>query len=154
MEAEKKHVKTCFWCMKAFDGKTEIDDNSVLVFESYEPCDKCKEIYSHGVRMIGVVKTPQFEGMPPIGRGNSEDELLYPGENVFIAPDDMVKAILNKEDEKELLETVLENRVMLMPDKNVGDIIEQAKKANGPSVPIDKFEEDDEDDDEENDNEE
>jgi hypothetical protein len=137
MDAEKKQVRACFWCMKAFDGETKIDDDSVLVFQSYEPCDKCKEIYSHGIRMIGVTNHPQFEGMPPIGQGNSEDEYLYPGENVFIAPEDMVKRILDRDDEKELLDAVLENRVMLMPDKNVGDIIEQAKKANGPMVNVD-----------------
>lgn len=128
---DKTQVKGCFWCMKAFDDGREIDsDKEIMLLESYEPCDRCKEIYSHGIRMIGVSEEPIFEGQPPISGNPDTNEYLYPAENVFVAPVEMVKQMLA--DNQELLDTVLESKVMLMPDEHVKSYIDQARNMEAP----------------------
>jgi hypothetical protein len=68
---------------------------------------------------MGVSKEPIVDGMFPITKDN--DNVLYPTGSMFISNDEFIKDILSDPSEKELLDNVLKERKLLLPN----DIVEQ-----------------------------
>ena len=82
----KKHgvnpsVEKCFWCGEsmgvvlfgALKGDAEAPREVVV---SYEPCEKCKEIFAQGCQCIEVNDSPTDRGRIPIQKKG--DQELYP----------------------------------------------------------------------------
>lgn len=123
-------IDVCFWCLRPLnDGEEFHKGEDRMVMRNYVPCKKCEEVFQHGIRLTGVVKEKPLEGMPPICQ-DAEGSDLYPTGTLFLATDEMVKEMLNEDSEKELLEQVLESKVMLMPEENVQHIIDMVKEAD------------------------
>ena len=128
-------VDVCFWCLKPLkEGEEFHKGTDRMIMRSYTPCKTCKDVFSHGIRLIGTVKEAPMEGMPPIGMGN-DNEPLYPTGIMFLAPEEMVREMLNEPDESNILNNVLEHKVMLMPEENVAKIIDTVKNA-GAGAPL------------------
>jgi hypothetical protein len=75
-------IPICFWCgneknevalLGQLKDDKEAPRNCVL---DYEPCEECQKNMSLGVTLIGTLRTPINETLPPIK--NTEDEVLYP----------------------------------------------------------------------------
>lgn len=127
-------IPICFWCGKeknevALMGKINKEDSEAprRVITNYEPCDSCKELFAKGIHIIGVSETPVMEGMFPISKSGGQD--LFPTGAMFVAREEWVKQMVSEPEEKELLENVLAERVMLMPSQIVEDIVHEAAKA-------------------------
>ena len=115
-------VKCCFWCLKPLDENVVLGDNDKMMFESYEPCKKCSELFAQGIQVIGVSHTMVMPGMVPVTK-DDKGEPLYPTGAMFLTTEKWVRDLLKEESEKELLTEVLATKKMLMPDAIVGAII-------------------------------
>lgn len=106
---------TCFWCGKdkgvALMGRIDRDDKQApaKIFHDYEPCDDCKELFSHGIHIIGVSDTPTFPNQPSIKSYNGTN--LYPTGTFTLAKPEFIIRILESED---AARQVLEAKTMLM----------------------------------------
>ncbi len=118
-------LDVCFWCGQergvALFGKIDKKDSEApkRVVTSYEPCDKCKELFSRGIHVIGCVSTPSLTGMPPIGR-DEDGNPVYPDGSFAVVTEDSIRSIIN--DDPEVLGEILVARKMLMPS----EILKQA----------------------------
>lgn len=122
-------VKCCFWCLKPLNENVVLGENDKMVFESYEPCEKCAELFSHGIQVMGVSHTMVMPGMIPVTK-DDKGEPLYPTGAMFLASEQWVRELLKEESEKELLTEVLLTKKMLMPDAIVGAIINDLEQQN------------------------
>lgn len=137
-ETENDNVETqerteiCFWCGKpkhieegvAFTE--EIYKNAII--QNYVPCDACKKTFGDGIHVIGVKRNPIAKGMFPISKDEEGD--LFPTGSMFVANESFVKDMLSEEEDKELLENVLQEKILMLKDEVVTEIIEQARKQN------------------------
>ena len=117
-------IERCFWCGKPKDQSiTEETEETInnSIINSYVPCDKCKETFANGIHVMGVSKEPIVDGMFPITKDN--DNVLYPTGSMFISNDEFIKDILSDPSEKELLDNVLKERKLLLPNDFVEQII-------------------------------
>jgi hypothetical protein len=62
---------------------------------SYEPCDKCKELWSKGVALIEVTLN-QIDGRPPFAK-NELGEEAYPTGRFIVLTTEGVKHFFNKD---------------------------------------------------------
>ena len=121
-------IDVCFWCLKPFKDDEEFHKGEDrMVLRGFKPCKKCEEIFSHGIRLTGVVDKQPIQGMPPI-TVTPDGKELYPTGTMFLASEDIVRAMLSDPDEKETLDSVLEAKMMLMPEENVQNIIDMMKE--------------------------
>jgi len=127
----EKKIERCFWCGRPKDGAIEETDETLKnsVINNYIPCDDCKKRYNGGVHVIGVTKEPIVEGMFPISK--DETTSLYPTGSMFVATDELIKEILSEDSDKDLLENVLKERVLMLPNDVVEDIVSDIKAAKG-----------------------
>lgn len=137
-EAKNSMVKCCFWCLKPLDPNVELKDDDKLVFETYEPCEKCAEMFSHGIQVIGVSPDMVMPGMTPVTK-DEKDTPLYPTGAMFLATEDWVRELLKDENEKPMLEEVLKARKILMPDALVGLIIKDLEEQDVPDLVEDEI---------------
>ena len=126
-------IPQCFWCGKdknevALFGKMNKEDSqaSRRVIMDYEPCDKCKELFSKGIHVIGVSEEPVIKGMFPISE-QANGKKLYPTGTMFVSSEQWIHKLLSEPEEQELLKLVLEHRKMLMPEEICAAYVEQAK---------------------------
>ena len=105
----------CFWCGEEKNelvllGRMNREDSEAprKILRDYEPCDKCKELFSHGVHIIGVSETPAIEGLPPITVQNHTE--YYPTGVFTLVSDDYIVRVLDSEPAQQ----VLKARKMLM----------------------------------------
>lgn len=124
-------IPICFWCGKekneiALLGKIDKEDSPAprKIVVNYEPCDACKELFSKGIHVIGCSKTPMVETMFPI----MEDDkcCLYPTGSMFVAPEEWIKDFLTQNEREDMIENVLEMKVLLIPDDIVNQIIKDS----------------------------
>lgn len=122
-------IPVCFWCGKeknevALMGKMDKQDSAAPkhLIVDYEPCDKCKELFSKGVHVIGVTPKPITQGQFPI----MQDPEMYPTGSMFVAPKEWMRAFLKENQHEEMTDDVLEKGVMLMPDEIVSKIVEES----------------------------
>ena len=135
MSEEVKRTERCFWCGKPKDGSIIEETEETLknsVINNYEPCENCKKAFSHGIHVIGVTKKPIIDGMFPIMKDG--DNVLYPTGSMFVANDDFVKDMLDGEDE--LLENVLKERILLIPNEQCEQIVKDATEAQNSAEDI------------------
>ena len=136
IKLSKKHgvnptIPICFWCGKeknevALLGELKGDAEAPKhVIVDYEPCDKCKELFSKGIQIIGVVDQPIVDGMFPIVVDG--DVELYPGGSMFLGTEEWVTRFLTENNEPELLKRVLESKKLLLPEHIVLQLIEDYK---------------------------
>lgn len=125
-------IPMCFWCGKeknevALMGRIDKEDSQMPmhVIMDYEPCDECKNLFSQGIQVIGFTETPAVKGMFPIVR--TEQNTLYPTGSMFVAREEWVKEFLTANDSQEMIENVISKRQLLLPEKIVLEIIEDAK---------------------------
>lgn len=130
---EVKNVEFCFWCGEPKDKsiKDEINSDNKKSFRpvinNYNPCERCKEIFSNGIHVIGVSKEPVIKTMFPITK-TDEDGPLYPTGSMFVADDYFIEELLDSPDDKELKENVLKERIIMLPDEFVSQMIKEARE--------------------------
>lgn len=129
-EAVTSMTKCCFWCLKPLDPDKKLQEGEKMYFESYVPCERCEELFSHGIQVIGVSPSMVMPGMIAVTKDNNGNP-LYPTGAMFLASEDWVREILSEESDKEMLNEVLKARKMLMPDEIVGDVV---NKLNVPEL--------------------
>ena len=120
-------IDTCFWCLKPLNENEKFSQGDRKIFRSYTPCKKCEQIRKHGISIMGTVTEQPMEGMPPIL--DNEGLKLWPTGTWFLASEEQVRNLLCDEEDKDQLEEVLKQKVLLMPDDYVNKIIEEMKKA-------------------------
>lgn len=137
MSEEVKRIERCFWCGKPKDGSIIEETEETLhnsVINNYEPCENCKKAFAHGVHVIGVTKQPIVDGMFPIMKDG--DNVLYPTGSMFVANDDFIKDMLDGEDE--LLANVLKERILLIPNEQCEQIVNDATEAQNQAQDIEE----------------
>lgn len=127
-------IPRCFWCgrdknMIALMGKIDRQDSQAPmgVIMDYEPCDECKELFSKGIHVIGVTDKPVVKGMFPILQ--DDKNTFYPTGSMFVAKEEFIERFLKANDSEEMLEDVLEKKVLLMPSTLVDEIVADSKAA-------------------------
>lgn len=122
-------IERCFWCGRPKDGEIEETEETIKnsVINNYSPCKKCKESFGNGIHVIGVVDKPIVDGMFPISK--DDKQTLYPTGSMFVANDDFIKEMLSDEGEKELLENVLKERMLMIPNEVCEQIVNDARAA-------------------------
>lgn len=130
-------IPNCFWCGQkkneiAMLGKIDRQDSKAPenIVLNYEPCDKCNELFSQGIQVIGVTETPAVKDMFPIQK--SDSVALYPTGNFIVVGEDWAKAVFA--DDEETLKNVLEYKRLLMDDDCVVEMIKQAKSEDNEVV--------------------
>ncbi len=122
-------IERCFWCGRPKDGEIEETEETIKnsVINNYSPCEKCKESFGNGIHVIGVIDKPIVDGMFPISK--NDKQTLYPTGSMFVANDDFIKEMLSDEGEKELLENVLKERMLMIPNEVCEQIVNDARAA-------------------------
>lgn len=125
-------IPICFWCGKekeeiALLGQINKKDSEAprRVIMDYEPCEQCKELFNMGIHIIGVSTEPMVETMFPIV--NDENITLYPTGSMFVSSEEWVTNFLTANNQQSMLDNVLSNRVLMLPDTIVTEIIEDSK---------------------------
>ena len=134
LEESPQEIEICFWCGRPKDKNIELTDGDiengkyVPRITSYIPCDDCKKIIGNNIHVIGVSKKPIIKDMFPISKDG--EDFLYPTGSMFVAGDDFVMDVLSGDENKEIRENVLKERILLLPEEVVTDIIHKMRKDN------------------------
>lgn len=145
-----KCMPICFWCTKEKGTPIELPEKNgkkppKKAILNYEPCKSCKEMFDKGIHIIGVKDKPLVESMPPIMKDKRVE--LYPTGSYFVATPEWTKQMLLANEKGDLVDNVLERKVLMMPEEIVSKILEEAKGVPAVALPtLDIMEEDDEDD--------
>ena len=138
IKLSKKHgvnptIPICFWCGEEKNevvllGELKDDaEASKNMIVDYEPCDACKELFSKGIQIIGVVDQPVVDGMFPI-IVNDDVELYPTGSMLLVSEDFIVRfSAANVEHDANLLDKVLKHRKLMLPENIVLQMIEDSK---------------------------
>lgn len=139
MAEEEKRIERCFWCGRPKSGPIEETEETInnSVITNYQPCPLCKEEFSKGIHVIGVTEKPIVDGMFPIMK--DDKNTLYPTGSMFVAQEDFIKDMLSEESEKELLENVLKERVILLRNEMVEQIVEDARAAGNENELVEDY---------------
>jgi hypothetical protein len=127
--SDTERIERCFWCGRAKNMEIEEETEETVnnsVITNYIPCDKCKAEFGNGIHVIGVTKKPIVEGMFPISK--SEEEPLYPTGSMFVGNDEFIKELISEPKDEQLLKDVLEQRILMLPDDMVVNIVNQARE--------------------------
>lgn len=127
-------IPICFWCGKekneiALMGKIDRQDSEAPhhIITDYEPCDNCKEMFSKGIQVIGVVKEPLVPEMFPIV-GDEKNGKLYPTGSMFVGTKDWAERFLTENDATGMIEEVMNKGILIMPDEIVCSLVEEIKQ--------------------------
>lgn len=125
----EERIERCFWCGKPKSGEIKETEETIKnsVINNYEPCDACKASFGNGIHVIGVTKEPIVKDMFPISK--DDKNTLYPTGSMFIANEEFIKEMLSDESEKELLEAVLKERVLMIPNELCDQIVNDARNS-------------------------
>ena len=125
-------IPICFWCGHdknevVLMGRIDREDSEAprRLILNYDPCDKCKELFSKGIHIIGVTEQPIIEGMFPIV--DDGKATLYPTGSMFVATEDWVQRFLIANKQEGMIENVLEKKMLMMPDTIVTEIVKESK---------------------------
>lgn len=129
----EERIERCFWCGKPKSGEIKETEETIKnsVINNYEPCDACKASFGNGIHIIGVTKEPIVKNMFPISK--DDKNTLYPTGSMFVANEEFVKDMLSDENEKELLESVLKERVLMIPNELCEQIVNDVRNAQAES---------------------
>ena len=125
----EERIERCFWCGRPKSGAIEETEETIKnsVITNYQPCDACKKSFADGIHVMGVTTEPIVQGMFPISK--DEKNTLYPTGSMFVANEEFIKDMLSDESEKELLENVLQDRVLMIPNELCEQIVNDARAA-------------------------
>ena len=98
-EAVTSMTKCCFWCLKPLDPDKKLQEGEKMYFESYDPCERCEELFSHGIQVIGVSTSMVMPGMIAVLK-DGEGKPLYPTGSMFLATEEWTRELLKDEPEK------------------------------------------------------
>lgn len=129
----------CFWCTKETGKPVQLSEVNGIkpptkAILNYEPCDACKEMFGKGIHIIGVVDEPLTETMPPIV--NDGEVKLYPTGAFFVASPEWTEQMLKANNNQQMIEHVLKQRVLMMPDEIVQNIIREAEGVPAIEIPV------------------
>lgn len=129
----EERIERCFWCGKPKDGAIEETEETIKnsVINNYEPCDACKASFGDGIHVIGVTKQPIVQNMFPISK--DDKNTLYPTGSMFVANEEFIKDMLSDENEKELLDAVLKEKVLMIPNELCEQIVNDVRSAQAES---------------------
>lgn len=135
-------VERCFWCGHLKDKSITDEDVSnkhlQAVIRDYVPCDACKDVFSHGIHVIGVTDHPIIEGMFPISHDEKAGD-LYPTGAMFVANEQFVYGLFTDESEKEQRDRVLKERVLMLPNEFVENLVREAEEQDSQSGNMDEY---------------
>lgn len=125
----EERIERCFWCGKPKSGEIKETEETIKnsVINNYEPCDACKASFGNGIHVIGVTKEPIVKNMFPISK--DDKNTLYPTGSMFVASEEFIKDMLSDESEKELLEAVLKEKVLMIPNELCEQIVNDVRNA-------------------------
>lgn len=125
-------IPICFWCGQDKNevgllGKIDKEDSEApqRMIINYDPCDKCSELFSKGIHVIGASNHPIVPSMFPII--SDENMTLYPTGSMFVATEDWVKRFLKANQREDMLDDVLAKKTLIMPDSIVSEIVKESK---------------------------
>lgn len=125
-------IARCFWCGRPKDSSITEEDiqkkHLKNLIQDYVPCDNCKKVFGNGIHVIGVTKKPIIDGMFPINP--MERDKLYPTGSMMVVDEDFINQLLFRDEDKDLKERVLENRMLMLPEETVSDLVDQARDQN------------------------
>lgn len=129
-----KSVECCFWCLKPIDTTAVLGEEDKIVFRNYDPCPRCEELFKQGIHVIGVSPNMVMPGMFPVTQ-DPEGKPLYPTGVMFLASEDWIRRFLADPKDKEILEEVLKERRILMPDTMVEQIVKDLESQSSEAIP-------------------
>ena len=129
----------CFWCTKETGKPVQLSEVGGVkppakAILNYEPCEACKEMFGKGIHIIGVVDKSPVETMPPII--NEGEIKLYPTGSFFVASPKWTVQMLKTNNNEQMIEHVLKQRVLMMPDEIVQGIVREAEGVPAVEVPV------------------
>jgi hypothetical protein len=125
-------IPVCFWCGKDKDeialmGKIDKEDSEAprRLIMNYDPCDKCKALFSRGIQVIGASNSPIVPSMFPIVDDGTIK--LYPTGSMFVATEDWAQRFLTANHQEHMIEQVLTKKMLIMPESVVSEIVKESK---------------------------
>lgn len=121
-------IPVCFFCgeekqeialLGKLKGDVEAPHRMCL---DYEPCEKCKQAFTQGILLVGVVTHPLPDNRPPI------QENLYPTGSYMLVTESFIERFLA--DDVKTKEQVLKTRKMLLAEPVIQHLQKQAKALN------------------------
>lgn len=121
-------IPVCFFCgeekqeialLGKLKGDVEAPHRMCL---DYEPCEKCKQAFTQGILLVGVVTHPLPDNRPPI------QENLYPTGSYMLVTESFIERFLA--DDVKTKEQVLKTRKMLLAEPVIQHLQKQAEALN------------------------
>lgn len=121
-------IPVCFFCgeekqeialLGKLKGDVEAPHRMCL---DYEPCEKCKQAFTQGILLVGVVTHPLPDNRPPI------QENLYPTGSYMLVTESFIERFLA--DDVKTKEQVLKIRKMLLEEPVIQHLQKQAEALN------------------------
>lgn len=121
-------IPVCFFCgeekqeialLGKLKGDVEAPHRMCL---DYEPCEKCKQAFTQGILLVGVVTHPLPDNRPPI------QENLYPTGSYMLVTESFIERFLA--DDVKTKEQVLKTRKMLLEEPVIQHLQKQAEALN------------------------
>jgi hypothetical protein len=121
-------IPVCFFCgeekqeialLGKLKGDVEAPHRMCL---DYEPCEKCKQAFTQGILLVGVVTRPLPDNRPPI------QENLYPTGSYMLVTESFIERFLA--DDVKTKEQVLKTRKMLLAEPVIQHLQKQAEALN------------------------
>lgn len=121
-------IPVCFFCgeekqeialLGKLKGDVEAPHRMCL---DYEPCEKCKQAFTQGILLVGVVTHPLPDNRPPI------QENLYPTGSYMLVTESFIERFLA--DDVKTKEQVLKTRKMLLVEPVIQHLQKQAEALN------------------------
>lgn len=121
-------IPVCFFCgeekqeialLGKLKGDVEAPHRMCL---DYEPCEKCKQAFTQGILLVGVVTHPLPDNRPPI------QENLYPTGSYMLVTESFIERFLA--DDIKTKEQVLKTRKLLLEEPVIQHLQKQAEALN------------------------
>ena len=121
-------IPVCFFCgeekqeialLGKLKGDVEAPHRMCL---DYEPCEKCKQAFTQGILLVGVVTHPLPDNRPPI------QENLYPTGSYMLVTESFIERFLA--DDVKTKEQVLKTRKLLLEEPVIQHLQKQAEALN------------------------
>lgn len=134
MSLENKTI-ACFYCKESLDPDFEINKDTTIIIQNYDPCKKCQEKMLSGITLIGASDKPIADDQLPIRI--VKNKKYYPSGDWVVLRKEVLHNFFNN---KETIDGLIETRGGIVSEDVVKNIIlaielaqEQIKKDNNES---------------------
>lgn len=142
-------IPICFWCgqeksMLCIPGRIDKADSKAPknMIVDYEPCDKCKELFSHGIHLIGCTKEPRFKNMKPLAIVDNQS--WYPtGTHAVVPADFLVEVLLKPNGDEDRLEEITKMGKLILEEDTCLQVVDIIKSFQDADVATGEKEETD-----------